>query len=222
MITSLTKAFAQFSDPAFKRVAIRGFIYSVVLSIVLVWGASYGIGLITFFEIGWINDAIAFLGSAAAVVLAILLFPGLAATVISFMLDSICKAVEAKHYTDLPPAREIPLAEEIFAGVRLVLVTVILNVIFLPLYLVPVVNVIVFYGLNGYLLGREYFELVALRRMPAGEARDFRKRHRNRYLTRGIVIAALLSIPFVNWIMAVPSVAFMLHEFERERRREAA
>jgi uncharacterized protein involved in cysteine biosynthesis len=109
---------------------------------------------------------------------------------------------------------------EILWGVtKLVLITVVLNLLVLPIYLVPVLNIFVFYALNGYLLGREYFELAALRRMDDTSARQTRRRHGTRVFIAGIVITFLLSIPFVNWFMPVVAAAFIVHVFEGIRSR---
>ena len=43
-------------------------------------------------------------------------------------------------------------------------------VISLLLIWLPPINLFIFYGLNGYLLSREYFELVALRHLDATSA----------------------------------------------------
>src|SRR3546814_12972622 len=59
-------------------------------------------------------------------------------------------------------------------------VLVLLNLLaLLVVYFGPVLNLLVFFGLNGYLLGREYFELVAARRARPGEIGLLRRRHRS-------------------------------------------
>jgi uncharacterized protein involved in cysteine biosynthesis len=138
------------------------------------------------------------------------------------MLEEVADAVDARHYRDLPPARRQPMAETVVVSLRLFLATIVLNVVLLPAYFIPVLNLCVFFGLNGYLLGREYFELAAVRRMTAGEARVLRRRHPWRVIGAGSVIALLLSIPVAGWFMPVVGTAFMVHVVERLRRREAA
>src|SRR3546814_19848101 len=84
-------------------------------------------------------------------------------------LDESARAVERHLYADRPPARSQPLGEAVFGNVIFVLITLILNLLVLPLYLVliwiPPLKLLLFYLLNGYLLGREYFEMVAVRRL---------------------------------------------------------
>jgi uncharacterized protein involved in cysteine biosynthesis len=75
----------------------------------------------------------------------------------------------------------------------------------------------VFYTLNGYLLGREYYETVALRRLSAGEAKELWRREKGRLVVAGIVITVMLTIPFLNLVAPVVATAFMLHLFESMR-----
>jgi uncharacterized protein involved in cysteine biosynthesis len=80
----------------------------------------------------------------------------------------------------------------------------------------------VFYGVNGYLLGREYFELVAMRRAPSAEASALRRRHRLQAFATGLVIAALLTVPFINLLAPLLGTAAMVHVFEGLRERRPA
>ena len=219
MISALARAFGQLPDPPFRHVIFRTFLWSAALSVALFLAASWGVTLIQATGIGWLDGTIEFLGAAAAFVIAILLFPGLAAIVVGFFLEDIARAVEARHYPNLSEPRRQPLREVVWAATKLAAITVVLNLLILPVYLVPVINVFVFYGLNGYLLGREYFELAALRRTDDAGARQMRRRHRTRVFIAGVVITFLLSIPFVNWFMPVIAAAFIVHEFERLRSR---
>jgi uncharacterized protein involved in cysteine biosynthesis len=85
------------------------------------------------------------------------------------------------------------------------------NLLALPLYLVPGLNVVVFYAMNAYLLGREYFELVALRRLDPRTARGLRRAHRLRFFIAGLLMAALFTIPVVNLVASLIAAAFMVH-----------
>jgi uncharacterized protein involved in cysteine biosynthesis len=219
MIPSLWKAFAQLDDRRIRRVVWQSAGYGALLLAVLIVCAGWGLDALRLTGIGWIDGFVTVLGSLAAVVLALLLFPGAATIVMSFLIEDVVRAVEARHYPNQPPARPQPVGELAWSAIRLLSLTVALNLAVLPLYLVPVLNLFVFYLLNGYLLGREYFELVAARRMGPAEVRTAWRTGRARLYLAGVVIALLLSIPLVNWLMPVVAAAFMTHEFELFRRR---
>ena len=97
--------------------------------------------------------------------------------VIGFFIDSIAGAVEALDYPGRGPPRRASIGETIIITLRLMGLTLVLNLLALPVYvLVPGINFFVFLGLNGYLLGREYFEVVALRRLDRTATRALRRR----------------------------------------------
>ena len=140
------------------------------------------------------------------------MFPAVVTIAMGFFLDRIAEAVEAMHYPGRSPARRSPIAETVATTVRLMAITLLLNLLALPVYImVPGINFFVFLGINGYLFGREYFEVVALRRLDPIAARAARRRVAGRVFVAGVVIAGLFAIPLVNLIAAVIATAFMVH-----------
>ena len=95
------------------------------------------------------------------------------------------------------------------------LLSIALNLLALPIYLlVPVLNIFVFLGLNGYLFGREYFEAVALRRLDIAAVTAVRRRFGGRIFLGGVIIAGAFALPFFNLVAPVIAIAFMVHLFE--------
>jgi uncharacterized protein involved in cysteine biosynthesis len=215
MPTALLRGFVALSMPALRRIVGLGLGLSA-LSFALVW---LGVTVIlhdwarfAWRPLEWLVEA---LGSVAVLALSWLLFPAVATLVTSFFLDSVAAAVEAHDYPGRGPARRRPLAETLGATLRLCTVAIGLNLLALPLYLfVPGMNLFLFLALNGYLLGREYFEVVALRRLDAGAARAMRNRFGGRIFIGGVAIAGLFALPLVNLVAPVVATAFMLHLFE--------
>lgn len=156
-------------------------------------------------------------GSLAALILAWILFPAMTMVVLGFFLDQVITAIEREHYPGLPPARRIGIGEAVSSGLRLALFALVLNLLVLPLYLIPGLNLVLYYGLNGYLVGREYFELIAMRRMERRTLRALWRGRRSQLVLAGAVIAFLLSVPLVNLVAPLIGAAFMLHLFERLR-----
>jgi CysZ protein len=218
MIAALIKAFGQASDPAFRRVIVKGAAAAIVLFLALVAGAAWGLEHFTLTTINWVNQIIAALGGIATVIIAGLLFPGAIMAVQGIFLDDAALSVETRHYPDAigtPP----PTARAIWGSLRLAGITIAFNLVVLPLYFFPAINLIVFYSLNGYLLGREYFEVVALRHMTLDAARTLRRRNRWPTFIAGILITFLFTIPVANWFMPAFATAFMEHVFDAARRR---
>ncbi len=218
MFSHLIKAFSQISDPAFRRVIVKGAAAAIALFIALVGAAAWGLEHLALTGIGLIDQSIAAIGGIGAVIVAGLLFPGAMVAVQGIFLDDAALAVETRHYSDSIGTAP-PLARALWSSLRLAGITIFLNLLVLPFYLLPAVNLIVFYGLNGYLLGREYFELVAMRHITFEEARRLRHRNRGAVFVAGVTIAVLYTIPVLSWFMPAFAAAFMVHVFESVRRR---
>lgn len=222
MFAALTKAFGQLSDPKLRRVIRLGVVGAVVcyLSLVaLVWLA---LTQIQFFDQGWADTGTDIAIGLMALILPLLFFPALATAIMGTMLDDVADAVEARHYPKLNWPRPQKWPEVLLTTLRFLAVMVAVNLLALPVYLVLLVtglSVVLVLVVNGYLLGREYFELVAFRRMEPQEARRWFRHHLGRLWLAGAVIAFLFSIPLLNLVAPVIGTAFMVHLFQSLRRQ---
>jgi uncharacterized protein involved in cysteine biosynthesis len=196
-----------------QRQALLVSIGATLLIFVALWaGVGWGLARIDLAEYSWLRWPLEILGHLAVWALAWVLFPAVATTILSFFLDGVLNRLDALHYPTLPPAHSVPVRAMIGSGVRLLALTVGLNLLALPVYLAfPAINLFLFYGLNGYLLSREYFDLVALRRLDGVAAKALWREHRGRWFLAGVAIAILLSLPVVNLAAPLVAAAFMLH-----------
>ena len=167
----------------------------------------------------WLDAALGVAGSGMTVLLAWLLFPATVILIVNLFAEQVADAVELRHYPGLPPAAGLPLIESLRSSGKLVAVGIVLNLLVLPLYLLPGPNILIYLALNGYLLGREYFETVAQRRLGARAVRDARRQVRLRVWVAGAVIAMMLAIPVFNLIAPVLATAFMTHLFVTWQRQ---
>jgi len=205
------RAIAQLGDPAFRRPLVLGLLLSVLVFLALWVGVWVTLSHLHIFVIDWLNTAIATLGELGSFGLAYLLYPGVVAAVTSLFLDQAILAVEVRHYPRLGPPRAIGLNEQVIRALRLLVLTVVLNLLVLPVYLVPLINILVFYALNGYILGREYFEMVAPRRADPSGVRRLWRDHRWTWIVMGAAIAFLSTLPVINLIAPLLGVAAMVH-----------
>ena len=236
VIGCFLKAVAQLPDPRLRRVLWIGVLGSVAIFIVLWAGLWWSMSAVAWTEIWGISWLIDWFGGIAqwvagmvflsSVMFATLvLFPAVITILVGFFLEDVVNAVEARHYPGQPAARPQPASEVLATTVKFALMVIALNVLFLPVYLVlffvPPLNLVLYYVLNGYLVSREYYELVALRRLAPRPARRLRRAHRGRVLLAGIVVVFIMTIPVVNLIAPVLATAFMVHVFQNlPRRRE--
>ena len=145
---------------------------------------------------------------------------------VSLFLEEIVDAVDNRHYPDDSPARPVAFTTTVVVALRFTGIALALNILALPFYFVtfwfPPFAMVVFYCLNGYLLSREYYELVALRRLDPTDAVSIRKANKQRLFLAGVVITFLFTIPIVNLFAPVIGVAAMAHIFRSLRTTETA
>jgi uncharacterized protein involved in cysteine biosynthesis len=218
MIRAFVLALAQLRDPALRAPLWRALLIALVLYALLWTGLYLLLTRTRLFAIGWIEGVIDALGGLAGVVLTMILFPGLAAAIVALFLDGVVAAVERRYYPDLPAPRVVPLGEQVVSALRFLVTVVGLNLLVLPLYLIPLLNLVVFHALNGYLLGREYAEIVAPRRLDPAQWAELWRRQRSRFVLAGVVIALFSTIPLVNLLAPVIAAAAMTHLLESTRR----
>jgi uncharacterized protein involved in cysteine biosynthesis len=221
MLTALLRAVSALSVPQMRRVVALSLGLTVVTFGVL-WLAVAAILYNTaFFDWRPLNWLVNLMGGLGVLVLSWLLFPAIVTLIMSFYLERVAATVEALDYPGRSPPRRQPIVEMLVVMLRLTGLTLLLNLLALPVYLLaPGINLFLFLALNGYLLGRGYFEVVALRRLDAGEARAVRSRFAGRIFLGGVVIAGLFALPLVNLVAPVIATAFMLHIFEALPRLE--
>ncbi len=217
MLSALAKTIGQLDDPAFRRVAFIGFFAATGVIVALWLGIRYLLSITTLFGIGWLESAADMMGGFGAIIFTWFLFPGVISAVISLMLDDVAVAVEAEHYPDLPAATPPRLSETLLSTGRFFIVFLAVNLGVVFFMLIPPLFPFVFYGANGYLIGREYFEMVAMRRISPTLARNLMKAHRGRIFVVGAAIAFLLTVPVINLLAPIAATAIMVHMFESWR-----
>ena len=212
MINDFLKSVAQFSDPRFRKVVligVAGALATIVALWVMIW---FGLNSITFFtDGGWLETAVDWVLGIGLTLLVLLLFPAATVLISSLLLDQIADAVEDKHYPTLPDTRPQPITDALVSGLKFALTALALNILILPLLLAGPLYVVAFYLMNGYLLSREYFELVAARRYDARTVEAIRKSRQKKLWIAGIGLTFLMTIPVVNLVAPIIATAFMVH-----------
>lgn len=231
MISAFSLAFGQLSDKSLRKVVWIGLIGSMAIFILLWAAIGYTLLETTFFKTGWLFGFFDWIvewltdifGGLLIILATWFLFPAVATLIASFFLERAALAVENKHFPDLPATRGQDLAEVLKITLKFTGLAIVLNVLALPIYIVffflGPLNLFVFYALNGYLLGREYFELIAHRRMDPLQATHLRGAFRGQMFLAGVIITFLMTIPVVNLIAPVIATAAMVHLVQGWRNR---
>ena len=169
-------------------------------------------------EQGWIG----WLEGFFTLLLAWFLLPVVASLFIALFLDFVCGVVEERHYPDLPKAPGVTAMQSLGVALSYFFAKVVINALLLFLLLVPPLYLVAWVLLNGYLLGREYTELVSLRRLSPGDTQKLRTKHSGEVLLIGVMIASLLALPLINLIAPVFASVFTVHRFHDWRASGAA
>lgn len=169
---------------------------------------------------GWLGFVFAILADIGlALALALLIAP-VTAIIAGLFLDDVAEVLEKRDYPQDAPGRAMPMGEAIWASLKFFGVIILGNLIALLLLLVPGVNLVAFFLVNGYLLGREFFEFAAMRFRTPDEARQLRAKHAATVFTAGLVIALFLAIPFVNLLTPLFAASLMVHLHKSISKRE--
>ncbi|MEO0693078.1 MAG: EI24 domain-containing protein [Pseudomonadota bacterium] len=225
------KALGQMSDPRFRRVLFIGLGLTVAL---LIGVYALFLGLLNWFfpdtltlpllgEVTWIDDLLSGASILLMMVLSIFLMVPVASAFTSLFLDDVADAVEATHFPALSPAPRVSFAEGLRDSLNFLGVLIAANLVALVgyLFLGPLAP-LGFVALNGFLLGREYFQLIALRRLGRDGAKAARRRHAVQIWAAGALMAAPLTIPIVNLLVPVLGAATFTHLFHRLEGQRAA
>jgi CysZ protein len=230
MLDAVVKALGQMFSRPFRTVLLK----SVGLAIALL--ALVAAGLFRLLE--WLSGAgsewleamlgpavhgpLAVLGWIVAIALgfglftgAVLLMPAVTALVASFFADEIAELVEQSHYPADPPGMAMPLWLAAVEGAKTALLAIAIYLCVLPFFLLAGAGAVVFFIATAWLLGREYFQLAAMRFRPVAEAQALRRRHQATIFTAGLFIAAFVSIPILNLATPLFGIALMVHMHKR-------
>ncbi|MCE2509488.1 MAG: EI24 domain-containing protein [Alphaproteobacteria bacterium] len=221
MIHAFFRTLGQLSDPAFRGLLMRGVGLAIAAMACLWFLAWILFRATTVFDIGWLEGVFDIGGFAAVLLLTVLLFPAFVTLSLSFFLEDVLATVERRDYPDLPAPRTQGFTEILITTAKFTGALILLNLLVLPIYLLPILGAVPFLMVNGYLLGREYMELVAPRRMTAKEVKVFRVRHWGSIFWAGMTIAVFSTIPGLNLAAPALGAALMLHLFERLREKAA-
>lgn len=224
ILSDFIKAVLQLSDPRFRRVLWIGIALSIALLFgfyaVLLWLIDVldpgsleipGVGQVT-----WLGDLLGWGSLFLMLFLSMFLMIPVASAITSLFLDDVAQSVEDAHYPDLPVPPRISWGDAVRDTVNFLGVLIGANLLAIILYLMfPFLAVFIFYGMNGFLLGQEYFQIAAMRREGRQGAREMRRRHRLTIWIAGCVMAVPLSIPLVNLLIPVLGAAMFTHLYHR-------
>jgi CysZ protein len=235
MIDAAVKALVQMFSPPFRWVLLKSsglalgliVLFAIALHRLLVWLATAGANWVeSMFGVSapapisifvWVLSVAAGIG---VIVGSVFLMPAVTALLGSFFVDDIALEVERTHYPTEPVGTPLPLPRAVLQGAKTALLAILIYLIAVPFLLVAGAGAVIFFIASAYLLGREYFELAAMRHQPIAQAKRLRQTHQSTVFLAGILIAAFVSIPIVNLATPLFATALMVHVHHRIRTKD--
>lgn len=227
ILASFLKALAQLPDPRFRSVLWRGIGLTIALLIGIYAGLLWLIEVLTeepitlpgVGEVTWLGDLLGWGSLGVVLLLSIFLMVPVASAITSLFLDEVAQAVEDKHFAQLPNVPKVSFADGLRDTVNFLGVLIAANIFAFLLYAIfPFAAIFIFYALNGFLLGREYFQLAAMRRIGRKAAKELRKKHSAKIWIAGCLMAVPLSFPLINLIIPILGAATFTHLYHAVSR----
>ena len=230
MLDAAVKALSQMISPPMRSILWRSIGLALVLIVVLAiglqrllsWFATYGeVWLEGLLGPGWHAslEVFAWIISIAAglgvVFGSVFLMPVITSLVASLFVDDVAEIVEREYYPAERPGVALPFSQAIYEGIKTALLTILVYLIALPFVFLAGAGFLIFFLAAAWLLGREYFELAAMRFRSPEEAKAMRRDNAATIFTAGLIIAAFVSIPIVNLATPIFGMAFMVHMHKR-------
>jgi CysZ protein len=210
MIGSAIRALGALAAPDLRAIVLKSLLLTLLLFAAVLAGLFIFSSSITILPWPWLETALELVAGAGMLVGLMFLMGPVTAMFAGLFLDGVAASVEARDYSADRPGVPLSGAASIVVGLKFMLAMLAVNIAVLPFFLVGI-GAVGWLVANSYLLGREYFGMIASRYMPAADAESFRKANAIR-VTAAAVIPALLSIvPVANIVTPVFSTAYFVY-----------
>ena len=213
MNNALISSCTQLFQSEGRALLFSAFLWSLLSFVVLLLGITWllrafipdtdGLGVLFY---GWLSGA-------ASLFLTVLIFPAVMSVTMGLFQERAAALVEKQFYPYLGSPRRSSLREQAFSGIRLLGWILFVNIVVFPLYFIPGLNIFVLVGINGLVIGREYFEVAGARWIPMEAVRQCRRQSRWKVWFSGSMIAGLYWVPGVNLFTPLLGVMIMTHLF---------
>ena len=215
LLTDALAAFREILTPPFRAALIKVLGLTLLVLVGAVVLLDHGLLLLVAVHAAWLSALLGIVAGLGLLVGSVFLVAPVSSVVAGFFIDDLAEHVERDLDPLAPPGRPLRIVPALVLSLRFGALQFGVTALALLLLLVPGVNAVAFLGANAYLLGRQYYEFVALRHLSVADAERLRKRHAGRIFLAGLVMAALVAVPVLNLLTPLFATAFMVRVFKR-------
>jgi len=218
MFNAAMKSIEQMLSPPFRMVLVKAVGLTIGLFVAIGFILEAILSAVTISSYPYVDTAIAVLAGLGVILGFVFLIGPVTGLFAGLFLDQVAEEVEKTHYPADRPGQELSILDSMSVALKFTGILILVNLLILMVAWIPGFNVLAFLTGNGYLLGREYFEMVGMRHMSRDDARALRREYSGRVFVAGVVLASLAMVPFANLLLPLFATAFMVHVFKTVQR----
>ena len=215
LLADALAAFREILTPPFRAALLKVLGLTLLILVGAVAMLDHGLLILVAVHAAWLSTLLGIVAGLGLLVGSVFLVAPVSSVVAGFFIDDLAEHVERDLDPLSPPGRPLRIVPALLLSVRFGALQFGVTAVALLLLLVPGVNAVAFLGANAYLLGRQYYEFVALRHLPPADAEALRRRHAGRIFLAGLVMAAVVAVPVLNLLTPLFATAFMVRVFKR-------
>ena len=220
MLNDIFDSLADVASPPLRRILYKSLALTLA-ALFCAWVALEALSLsLVVIGGGWLGALLQVaIGLGLVLILALLAAPT-ACAIAGFFLDDVAAIVEAK-IDPARPGRAAPLMQSLGLALAYAPLALLVGLLALGLLFVPGLGLAAWLAANAYILGRQYFEMCALRFSDVAGARAARREHRLAVFVYGLPIAVFVAVPLLNLATPLFAAALMARLVNRLSRAPA-
>jgi CysZ protein len=203
-------------SPEFRRVLWKALGLTILLFVGVLVAIEVTLSILVAFPWPWLETILAVATGLGVFAAFFFLIAPVTALFAGLFLDDIAALVEARDYGSDPPGKPMATSLAVWTGIQFGLLVLVVNLLLLPTLFLGIGAVMMVIG-NAYLLGREYFSMIAMRHMPAYEAHALRKDNAGRVFAAGLIPALLAPVPIINLFVPLFATSYFVHIYKQVR-----
>jgi CysZ protein len=220
MLVAAGRALRDVLSPEFRSVVWKAIGLTLLLFAVLLFAVVSGTSALLVVPWPWVETIAATLAGLGVFVGLFFLMGPVTAIFAGLFLDAVADIVEKSHYPDQPVGKPPAALSSVLMGIQFGLVVLLVNILVLPTLFFGIGAAIMLIT-NAYLLGREYFTMVAVRHKKIRQAHQMRRDNMARIWAAGFIPAALALVPVVNILVPLFSTSYFVHIYKIIERDES-
>jgi CysZ protein len=213
MLDAALRSFRDVLSSDFRHILWKAIGLTLLLFVAIFVGVETLLSLFAGLPWPWLTTVLSIITGLGLIAAFFFVMAPVTAMFAGIFLDQVAERIERRDYPQDPVGKALPLSTSFLMGVQFALLVLVVNLATLPTFFLGI-GAAAMVVANAYLLGREYFTMVAARHMDIREASELRRDNAARIFAAGLIPAGLAVIPLVNVLVPIFSTAYFVHIFK--------